>query len=104
MTFVWTFGTGYQCDDVPEVKSVKLVIPGESLDNNGFYACNTAGTDGIYPPGLVVGRITELDKQGAGMFHSARVALAVDTSRLEEVLVVPVPALDKPQGPEGQER
>ncbi|RKH34527.1 rod shape-determining protein MreC [Corallococcus praedator] len=51
----------------------------------------TAGTDGIYPPGLVVGRVTQLEKKEHGMFQGADIQPAVDTSRLEEVLVVGSP-------------
>ncbi|MHA7632393.1 rod shape-determining protein MreC [Corallococcus sp. M7] len=51
----------------------------------------TSGTDGIYPPGLVVGRVTQLEKKEHGMFQGADITPAVDTSRLEEVLVVGSP-------------
>ncbi len=49
VTFLWTFGNigAGRCADVPEVKSIRISIPGESLHNRGVYACNTAGTDGI---------------------------------------------------------
>ncbi|HEX8823752.1 MAG TPA: hypothetical protein VF794_27770 [Archangium sp.] len=47
VSFLWTFGAEGRCVDVPDVKSIKLSIPGETLDSNGFYACNTAGVDGI---------------------------------------------------------
>jgi hypothetical protein len=74
VTFVWTFGAGYQCDDVPEVKSVKIVIPGESLDNNGFYACNTLGTDGItlrnFRAGIYNYTIDALDSRGAVLYKT----------------------------------
>ena len=49
VTFLWTFGsigTG-RCLDVPDIKSIRISIPGEKLHNGGVYACNTAGTDGI---------------------------------------------------------
>jgi len=49
VTFMWTFanvGAG-RCADVPDVKSIRITIPGEKLHNGGVYACNTAGTDGI---------------------------------------------------------
>jgi hypothetical protein len=49
VTFIWTFaniGAG-RCADVPDVKSIRISIPGEKLHNGGVYACNTAGTDGI---------------------------------------------------------
>jgi len=51
----------------------------------------TAGTDGIYPPGVVVGRVTKLEKKEHGMFQGADIVPAVDTSKLEEVLVVGSP-------------
>jgi hypothetical protein len=49
VTFLWTFpGSGAgRCADVPDVKRVRITIPGETLHNGGVYACNTAGVDGI---------------------------------------------------------
>lgn len=47
----------------------------------------TSGTDGVYPPGLVVGKVTRLEKTEHGMFLGGDIVPAVDTSRLEEVLV-----------------
>lgn len=49
----------------------------------------TSGTDGVFPPGLVVGRAVELQRRATGMFQSAEVVPAVDMTRLEEVLVLP---------------
>ncbi len=51
----------------------------------------TSGTDGVYPPGLVVGRVTGIDRKAYGMFQTADVIPAVDMSKLEEVLVLPSP-------------
>jgi len=48
----------------------------------------TSGTDGVYPPGLVVGRVANLEKKEHGMFQGADILPAVDITRLEEVLVV----------------
>lgn len=48
----------------------------------------TSGTDGVYPPGLVVGRVANLEKKEHGMFQGADILPAVDVTRLEEVLVV----------------
>jgi len=53
----------------------------------------TSGTDGVYPPGLMVGRATQVQRQGAGMFLGANLLPAVDFSRLEEVLVLRAPKL-----------
>jgi rod shape-determining protein MreC len=51
----------------------------------------TSGTDGVYPPGLVVGRVANLEKKEHGMFQAAEILPAVDTTKLEEVLVVGSP-------------
>lgn len=58
----------------------------------------TSGTDGVYPPGLVVGRVTNLEKKEHGMFQRAEIVPAVDISRLEEVLVVSSPYAAMAQG------
>lgn len=48
----------------------------------------TSGTDGVFPRGLPVGKVTQLDRKGHGLFQDAKVVPAVDVTRLEEVLVV----------------
>ncbi len=48
----------------------------------------TSGTDGVFPPGLPVGRVTRLHRSANGLFQEATVIPAVDVTRLEEVLVV----------------
>jgi len=49
----------------------------------------TAGTDGVFPPGLSVGRATGVARKTIGMFQTAEVVPAVDMTRVEEVLVLP---------------
>jgi rod shape-determining protein MreC len=61
----------------------------------------TSGTDGVYPPGLVVGRVANLEKKEHGMFQAADILPAVDTTKLEEVLVVASPFLDSGAAVEG---
>lgn len=48
----------------------------------------TSGTDGVFPRGLPVGKVTQLDRRGHGLFQDAKVVPAVDVTRLEEVLVL----------------
>jgi rod shape-determining protein MreC len=48
----------------------------------------TSGTDGVFPRGLPVGRITQLRRSANGLFQEARVIPAVDVTRVEEALVV----------------
>ncbi len=48
----------------------------------------TSGTDGVFPRGIPVGKVTQLNRTGHGLFQEARVIPAVDVTRLEEVLVI----------------
>jgi rod shape-determining protein MreC len=48
----------------------------------------TSGTDGVFPRGIPVGKVTQLDRRGHGLFQDAKVVPAVDVTRLEEVLVL----------------
>jgi rod shape-determining protein MreC len=48
----------------------------------------TSGTDGVFPRGLPVGKVTQLTRTPHGLFQEARVVPAVDVTRLEEVLVI----------------
>jgi rod shape-determining protein MreC len=50
----------------------------------------TSGIDGIYPKGLVIGRVDSIDKSGAAW--QIGIVPAVDFSSLEQVLVVLAPA------------
>ena len=58
----------------------------------------TSGVDGIYPKGLVVGRVRYVGK-GSGLFRDIRVEPSARFDRLEEVLVVrqAKPPLDTPR-------
>jgi rod shape-determining protein MreC len=48
----------------------------------------TSGLDGVYPKGLFVGTVVKVNKMGYGLFQQVSVSLAVDPSRVEEVLVL----------------
>jgi len=70
----------------------------------------TSGLGGIYPKGLLVGKVAEVWKEGYGLFQRVEVSPKVDFQRLEEVLVIlkgepseaPQQASEKPSG--GQSR
>lgn len=51
----------------------------------------TSGTDGVFPKGLAVGRVTHLDRKKTGWYQSAEVEPAVDLATVEEVLVITSP-------------
>jgi len=50
----------------------------------------TAGIDGIYPRGFVIGKVTSAER-GAGVYQSILVQPTVEFGSLEEVLVVLTP-------------
>jgi rod shape-determining protein MreC len=47
----------------------------------------TSGLDGVFPKGLLVGTVGKVTKEYNGHFQQVEVALAVNPSRIEEVLV-----------------
>lgn len=53
----------------------------------------TSGTDGIFPAGLLVGRLTAIQRKTSGPLQSAEIIPAVDVNRIEEVFVLSIPAL-----------
>lgn len=48
----------------------------------------TSGTDGVFPRGIPVGKVSQLKKVANGLFLDALVSPTVDVTRAEEVLVV----------------
>jgi rod shape-determining protein MreC len=48
----------------------------------------TSGLDGIFPKGMMVGRVSKVKKQHLGLFQYIEVTPAVVPARVEEVLVV----------------
>ncbi|MBF5044267.1 hypothetical protein FGE12_17850 [Aggregicoccus sp. 17bor-14] len=46
VNFTWTIA-GRFCAQMPDIHGIQVTIPGETLANDGYYACNTAGYDGI---------------------------------------------------------
>ena len=51
----------------------------------------TSGLGGIFPKGLVLGTVTQVDRKRPGIFQYIEVTPAVDLSRLEEVLILEEP-------------
>jgi rod shape-determining protein MreC len=48
----------------------------------------SSGQGGIFPKGLVVGKVSEVDRKRPGIFQYIEVTPSVDLSKLEEVLVL----------------
>jgi rod shape-determining protein MreC len=55
----------------------------------------TAGTDGVFPKGMMVGTVIRVSQQQLGLFQSIELLPAVQAARLEEVLVVAVEPPDQ---------
>jgi rod shape-determining protein MreC len=56
-----------------------------------------SGLVGLYPKGLVLGKVTAANKKNPGVFQEIEVTPGVDLSTLEEVLVVQVATLTFPE-------
>lgn len=67
ITVGWSFN-GQSCSQETLIESVQIVIPGEALDNNGFYPCSVNGVDGIvlhdFAPGRYDFSIDAIDYDG----------------------------------------
>jgi rod shape-determining protein MreC len=80
-------GTGEDLLGMKYVSGVADVKTGDTIV--------TSGIDGIYPKGLVIGKVESVDK-GNGIYKIIRVRPSVDFNRLEDVLVVTTPPAAAP--------
>jgi rod shape-determining protein MreC len=48
----------------------------------------TSGMGGRYPKGLVIGKISKVDKKSYGLFQKAEIVPSVNFAKLEEVFVI----------------
>jgi rod shape-determining protein MreC len=88
-------------DDQP--LKLEYLLRTEDLEEGDLVV--TSGTDGVYPPGLVVGRVTSVQRQTSGMFLNAGVLPAVNFTKAEEVVVLaPQPAASFPTRTESEGR
>jgi rod shape-determining protein MreC len=70
----------------PDACSLEYALRTEEMIEGDLLV--TSGTDGVFPRGMPVGRVTAIKRNAHGLFQDARVVPAVDVTRLEEVLVV----------------
>ncbi|HSD11298.1 MAG TPA: rod shape-determining protein MreC [Candidatus Binatia bacterium] len=69
--------------------SMRYVKRGEEIDVNDVIV--TSGLDGIFPKGILIGRVSGVTRKDFGLFQVAEVVPAVDFAKLEEVLVLTSP-------------
>lgn len=62
------------------VRRIEDIEPGDDLV--------TSGTGVVYPKGIPVGTITDVERNSYGLLQEAGIAPAVDFTRIEEVLVI----------------
>ena len=48
----------------------------------------TSGMGGLFPKGILIGRIATVERKSGALFQEATLTPAVDLSRLEEVLIL----------------
>ena len=48
----------------------------------------TAGQGGLFPRGVPIGRVQNLDQKASALFHHAILEPVVDLARIDEVLLV----------------
>ncbi|HEY6003774.1 MAG TPA: rod shape-determining protein MreC [Anaeromyxobacter sp.] len=70
----------------PDAAKLEYALRAEDIIEGD--ALVTSGTDGVFPRGIKVGKVTQLERTAHGLFQEARVVPAVDVTRVEEVLVV----------------
>ena len=87
-------GSGDGTLSLEYVSEVSDVVVGDVVASSGI--------DGIYPKGLILGRVDRVDKSG-GAYRTISVAPAVDFSALEDVLVVLTSPPGKDMAPEKPE-
>ncbi len=80
ITFRWSFSQR-QCALVSGVTNVAIVIPNQTLENQGVYNCNNAGSDGIkllnFRPGQYTYTIFGRDQAGTILYQNSG-SFAVD--------------------------
>jgi rod shape-determining protein MreC len=53
----------------------------------------TSGLDGVFPRGLLIGKVSAIGREGPGLFLNISIKPAIDLRKLEEVLIItPSPA------------
>ncbi len=75
--------------------SLENALRGDDLTDGDVIV--TSGVDGIFPRGIVVGKVEQVQRQPSNLFLQAAVRPAVNLRSLQEVLVIPVPVVTGPQ-------
>jgi hypothetical protein len=92
VTLSWSFA-GNTCNQVPHVQSVKVTIPGETLQNNGVYSCLTNNYPGIvlnnFRGGTYSYNLQALDYSGRVAYESSGTFAVNGNTRVDSDLTPP---------------
>ena len=66
--------------------SMKYIKRGDEVQAGDVVV--TSGLDGIFPKGILIGRVSSVSRKDVGLYQVADVVPAVDFAKLEEVLVL----------------
>ncbi|MBS2028988.1 MAG: hypothetical protein JST54_13890 [Deltaproteobacteria bacterium] len=77
LTVFWAFPNNINCAEAG-VDHVQVTIPGEALDNNGYYPCSTSGSQGIvltnFGPGTYPVTVNALDSNDNPLYVGSNTA------------------------------
>jgi rod shape-determining protein MreC len=82
--------------------SMKYIKRGDDVQPGDVVV--TSGLDGIFPKGILVGRVRSVSQKDVGLYQAADVVPAVDFAKLEEVLVLASPPEQVNEAIEAAER
>lgn len=70
----------------PDVCALDYALRSEDMIEGDLLV--TSGTDGVFPRGIPVGKVTNVKRTGHGLYQAADVVPAVNVTKLEEVLII----------------
>jgi len=74
VTMEWSLN-GRSCFQNPNIQWVRITIPGETLQNNGYYPCSSNGSDGVvlygFAPGTYRFVVDAIDYAGTPIFSGS---------------------------------
>jgi len=83
-------GAGAHGYSLKYVSKTQDVIKGDIIVSSGI--------GGLFPKGLMIGQVSHVDKQDAGLFYKIQVLPFVDFSKLEEVMVLASDSNEEDEG------
>ena len=77
---------GLSAEPVPAGMILKYISKTQDVKEGDVIV--SSGMGGVFPKGLLIGQVSHVDRQDAGLFLKINVAPFVDFSKLEEMLIL----------------